>query len=134
MKMEVMQKLHKESFKRTSFMVKPAGHKSNHRVLDAMSKSKRKTERENLKEQCMESVLNGEDIDMETVVEDLILVQREHSEGISGDSTHRDEVEANHLVCLYFGVISRKLLFFQNRISVNSIKRVKLFRIHHSEF
>ena len=96
-----MEKLHKESSKQISYVVKPAGHKSNHEVLDGTSKSKRKTEPENLKEQCLKSVSHEEDIDMETVVEDLILVHGEHSEGISGNNPHRDEVEANHLVCTF---------------------------------
>ena len=127
MKMEVMEKLYKKSSKRTNCVVKQAEHKSGHRILDAMSTSNRTTEAAPLKvnanmEQCPKSTLNVEDVDMKTVIEDLILAQREHSQRSSNDNPRRDEMEANHLVCTFVS-LSEHWFFFQNTTSANTVKR-----------
>ena len=126
MKMEVMEKLHKKSSKRTNYVVKQAEHKSRHRILDAMSTANSTTEPEPLKvnanmEQCLNSALNAEDVDMKAVIESLILAQREHSQRSSNDNPRRDEVEANHLVCTFVSLSEH--FFVQNTISANTVKR-----------
>ena len=127
MKMEVMEKLHKKSSKRTNYVVKQVEHKSCHRILDAMSTANSTTELEPLEvnanmEQCLNSALNAEDVHMKAVIEGLILAQREHSQRSSNDNPRRDEMEANHLVCTFVS-LSEHCFFFQNTTSANTVKR-----------
>ena len=138
MKMEVMEKLHKKSSKRTNYVVKQVEHKSGHRILDAMSTANSTTELEPLEvnanmEQCLNSALNAEDVDMKAVIEGLILAQREHSQRSSNDNPRRDEMEANHLVCTFVSLSEHWFFFFKTQLLPTPL-REKLFKMRHSTY